>query len=145
MKLRNCCLFRRLDSNALVCDCDMMWLADMLKEKHGYTQAAATCEYPHSLQGRSLMSINKDDFHCGMHAFFCCCCYIVIICVICLQKLTVFLAHMKSLVNVWPLGLSVVCDSKTLPSAFSRRLEGQDPLKLAMIITSIELYTERPP
>ena len=51
-----------------------MWLADMLKEKHGYTQAAATCEYPHSLQGRSLMSINKDDFHCGMRGFvlFCC-------------------------------------------------------------------------
>ena len=46
-----------------------MWLADMLKEKHGYTQAAATCEYPHSLQGRSLMSINKDDFHCGMRGF----------------------------------------------------------------------------
>ncbi|KAK7488478.1 hypothetical protein BaRGS_00020263, partial [Batillaria attramentaria] len=54
----------RLDSNALVCDCDMMWLADMLKENHGYTQAAATCEYPQSLQGRSLMSINKEDFHC---------------------------------------------------------------------------------
>ncbi|KAL8583777.1 hypothetical protein ACOMHN_036412 [Nucella lapillus] len=54
----------RLDSNALVCDCDMMWLADMLKEKHGYTQAAATCQYPQSLQGRSLMTIDKDDFHC---------------------------------------------------------------------------------
>ncbi|XP_076462560.1 peroxidasin-like isoform X2 [Babylonia areolata] len=54
----------RLDSNALVCDCDMMWLADMLKEKHGYTQAAATCQYPQNLQGRSLMSISKDDFHC---------------------------------------------------------------------------------
>ncbi|XP_070195291.1 peroxidasin-like isoform X2 [Littorina saxatilis] len=54
----------RLDSNALVCDCDMMWLADMLKEKHGYTQAAATCEFPQNLQGRSLMTINKDDFRC---------------------------------------------------------------------------------
>lgn len=54
----------RLDSNALVCDCDMMWLADMLKEKHGYTQAAATCEYPQSLHGRSLMTVDKPDFHC---------------------------------------------------------------------------------
>lgn len=54
----------RLDSNALVCDCDMMWLADMLKENHGITQAAATCEYPQSLQGRSLVSISKEDFHC---------------------------------------------------------------------------------
>ncbi|XP_046346605.2 peroxidasin-like isoform X1 [Haliotis rufescens] len=54
----------RLDSNALVCDCQLMWLSDMLKEKHGYTQAAATCQFPSKLQGRSLMSISQDDFHC---------------------------------------------------------------------------------
>ncbi|XP_050402134.1 peroxidasin [Patella vulgata] len=54
----------RLDSNALVCDCQLMWLANMLKEKHGYTQAAATCQFPEKLQGRSLMSISQDDFHC---------------------------------------------------------------------------------
>ncbi|XP_041357097.1 peroxidasin-like isoform X2 [Gigantopelta aegis] len=59
----------RLDSNALVCDCELIWLSDMLKEKHGYTQAAATCEFPSSLQGRSLMSISKHDFHCKKPRF----------------------------------------------------------------------------
>ncbi|KAH9490877.1 hypothetical protein Btru_034171 [Bulinus truncatus] len=54
----------RLDSNSLMCDCDMMWLADMLKEKQGFTQAAVTCKYPSKFQGRSLMSIAKEDFNC---------------------------------------------------------------------------------
>ncbi|XP_013398080.1 peroxidasin isoform X2 [Lingula anatina] len=54
----------RLDSNALVCDCQMMWLAEMLKDKRGSTQAAATCEYPAKLQGKSIMSVEKGDFHC---------------------------------------------------------------------------------
>ncbi|BFY99802.1 hypothetical protein BsWGS_02841 [Bradybaena similaris] len=54
----------RLDSNSLVCDCDMMWLADMLKEKSTHTQAAVICKYPSKFQGRSLMSIAKEDFHC---------------------------------------------------------------------------------
>ncbi|XP_055887034.1 peroxidasin homolog [Biomphalaria glabrata] len=54
----------RLDSNSLMCDCDMMWLADMLKEKQGFTQAAVICKYPSKFQGRSLMAISKEDFHC---------------------------------------------------------------------------------
>ncbi|KAL5015945.1 hypothetical protein ScPMuIL_005534 [Solemya velum] len=54
----------RLDSNALVCDCQMLWLAEMLKDQHGDTQAAATCEFPENLQGRSLMSITSEDFNC---------------------------------------------------------------------------------
>ncbi|XP_059149392.1 peroxidasin homolog [Physella acuta] len=54
----------RLDSNSLMCDCDMMWLADMLKEKDGYTQASVICKYPSKLQGRSLLSISKEDFNC---------------------------------------------------------------------------------
>ncbi|MGH0131287.1 UNVERIFIED_CONTAM: hypothetical protein FKN15_046242 [Acipenser sinensis] len=37
----------RLDSNGLVCDCELMWLAELMKEyaKNGNTQAA-TCEHP---------------------------------------------------------------------------------------------------
>ncbi|CAL1540332.1 unnamed protein product [Lymnaea stagnalis] len=54
----------RLDSNSLMCDCDMMWLADMLKEKDGITQAAVTCKYPSKFQGRSILSISKEDFNC---------------------------------------------------------------------------------
>uniref|UniRef100_A0A4D5R9E2 Peroxidasin n=1 Tax=Scolopendra viridis TaxID=118503 RepID=A0A4D5R9E2_SCOVI len=54
----------RLDSNALICDCKMMWLARMLKDKSTTTQAAATCEYPTSLQGKALTAIKESDFHC---------------------------------------------------------------------------------
>ncbi|ESO94459.1 hypothetical protein LOTGIDRAFT_161151 [Lottia gigantea] len=60
----------RLDSNALVCDCGIMWLAKMLKEKTGFTQAAATCEFPANLQGRSLMSVAEDDFHCTVGLYY---------------------------------------------------------------------------
>ncbi|GIY20735.1 peroxidasin [Caerostris darwini] len=54
----------RLDSNALICDCEIMWLAEMLKEKQGETQAAVTCEYPLTLQGKPLMALNNNDLLC---------------------------------------------------------------------------------
>lgn len=54
----------RLDSNALVCDCDIMWLREMLQEKRSSTQAAVTCYQPANLRGRSLMSIPKEYFSC---------------------------------------------------------------------------------
>ncbi|RZF34069.1 hypothetical protein LSTR_LSTR015502 [Laodelphax striatellus] len=54
----------RLDSNALVCDCEMMWLAKLLQEKRQVTQAAATCQFPTTMEGRSLAEINDNDFHC---------------------------------------------------------------------------------
>lgn len=52
---------RRLDSNALVCDCGMMWLSDMLKD--GHLQAAVTCDQPSSMAGQSLVSV-LDDIVC---------------------------------------------------------------------------------
>lgn len=55
----------RLDSNALICDCELIWLAQMLKDNHAHTQAIATCDYPGNLKGRSLMSINTDEFNCN--------------------------------------------------------------------------------
>lgn len=54
----------RLDSNALICDCELIWLAQMLKDNHARTQAIATCDYPGRLKGISLMSINTDEFDC---------------------------------------------------------------------------------
>ncbi|XP_074062925.1 putative oxidoreductase PXDNL isoform X5 [Macrotis lagotis] len=56
----------RLDSNALVCDCDLTWLGQLLKDyaQTGHTQAAATCEYPRNLQGRSIASLTADEFNC---------------------------------------------------------------------------------
>ncbi|XP_021933010.1 peroxidasin isoform X6 [Zootermopsis nevadensis] len=54
----------RLDSNALICDCEMMWLVQMLQEKLRGTQAAATCQYPVVMQGKSLTAMTETDFHC---------------------------------------------------------------------------------
>lgn len=59
-----CCCVRRLDSNALVCDCEMMWLAHLLREKQDSTQAAATCQYPADMEGKPLANIADNDFHC---------------------------------------------------------------------------------
>uniref|UniRef100_A0A8C3TFJ7 Peroxidasin like n=1 Tax=Chelydra serpentina TaxID=8475 RepID=A0A8C3TFJ7_CHESE len=57
----------RLDSNALVCDCELMWLAELIKEytRNGSTQAAATCEYPKRLQGRPVASLVVEEFNCA--------------------------------------------------------------------------------
>uniref|UniRef100_A0A4W3JWJ6 Uncharacterized protein n=1 Tax=Callorhinchus milii TaxID=7868 RepID=A0A4W3JWJ6_CALMI len=56
----------RLDSNGLVCDCELMWLAELLKNyaQNSQTQAAATCEYPRKLQGRSVASVTTEEFNC---------------------------------------------------------------------------------
>ncbi|XP_078456569.1 peroxidasin homolog [Lampetra planeri] len=57
----------RLDSNRLVCECDLKWLSNLLKSilKHGNGQAAATCEQPASLYGRTLVSLTAEEFDCG--------------------------------------------------------------------------------
>ncbi|XP_012818358.1 peroxidasin isoform X1 [Xenopus tropicalis] len=56
----------RLDSNALHCDCEILWLADLLKiySESGNAQAAATCEYPRRLQGRSVSTITPSELNC---------------------------------------------------------------------------------
>uniref|UniRef100_H2S2E8 Peroxidasin n=1 Tax=Takifugu rubripes TaxID=31033 RepID=H2S2E8_TAKRU len=56
----------RLDSNALSCDCELLWLADLLKQyaESGNAQAAATCDYPSQLQGRSVATLTAEELHC---------------------------------------------------------------------------------
>lgn len=43
----------------------MMWLAKLLQEKQSTTQAAATCQYPDNMEGKSLMNVSENDFHCS--------------------------------------------------------------------------------
>ena len=61
------CVCRRLDSNALNCDCELLWLADLLKQyaESGNAQAAATCDYPSRLQGRSVATLTAEELNCG--------------------------------------------------------------------------------
>ncbi|KAH0619253.1 hypothetical protein JD844_019132 [Phrynosoma platyrhinos] len=56
----------RLDSNALLCDCDLIWLAELLNKYaiQGNAQTAATCENPRELQGRSIVTLTTQEFHC---------------------------------------------------------------------------------
>ncbi|ODM97862.1 Peroxidasin [Orchesella cincta] len=53
----------RLDSNALICDCSIMSLAQMLAE-HPDAEAAAYCEQPLSMHGKSVMTINDLGIRC---------------------------------------------------------------------------------
>uniref|UniRef100_A0A1A8LEU1 Peroxidasin homolog n=2 Tax=Nothobranchius pienaari TaxID=704102 RepID=A0A1A8LEU1_9TELE len=56
----------RLDSNALNCDCELLWLADLLKQyaESGNAQAAATCDTPSRLQGRSVATLTAQELNC---------------------------------------------------------------------------------
>ncbi|KAJ7988928.1 hypothetical protein DPEC_G00314270 [Dallia pectoralis] len=56
----------RLDSNTLNCDCELLWLADLLKQyaESGNAQAAATCDYPGRLQGRSVATLTAEELNC---------------------------------------------------------------------------------
>jgi hypothetical protein len=45
----------------------MMWLVQMLQDKLKGTQAAATCQYPIAMKGKSLTSMTETDFHCSKY------------------------------------------------------------------------------
>ncbi|KAK4877721.1 hypothetical protein RN001_010227 [Aquatica leii] len=52
----------RLDSNALVCDCKMAWLVNLIKEKQ--IHVAASCKYPQEMYGKSLKGMKMSEMHC---------------------------------------------------------------------------------
>ncbi|KAJ8305368.1 hypothetical protein KUTeg_015913 [Tegillarca granosa] len=54
----------RLDLNPLRCDCDMLWLAEKLRQSQSRIQAAATCRQPRRFQGRALSSITSSNLEC---------------------------------------------------------------------------------
>lgn len=59
---------RRLDANAFICDCQMMWLTQLLKDK-GQGQSAATCEAPANMQGKVLTSLTNQELDCSEHFY----------------------------------------------------------------------------
>lgn len=59
----------RLDSNALICDCAMLWFVRMLAE-HSQMSIAATCYEPAEATGTSLAAMKEKDFHCRKFYIF---------------------------------------------------------------------------
>lgn len=52
----------RLDHNALVCNCDLAWFAEMLNSNS--VQGSAICKYPQEMYGKSLKDMSPSDLHC---------------------------------------------------------------------------------
>ena len=69
------CVIRRLDSNALVCDCNMVWLARMIKNKQAVADFDVTCRHPGQTEGHDLMNLSEQDLRCRkyLHVFECDC------------------------------------------------------------------------
>lgn len=61
---------RRLDSNQLVCDCDLVWLATLLRRTPN-TETAATCHEPAKLKNRPLVRLTPRDLNCSKYSFIC--------------------------------------------------------------------------
>lgn len=53
----------RLDSNALVCDCSLLWMVRMLAN-HSDMSVVATCYEPATVTGTSLAAMSEKDFKC---------------------------------------------------------------------------------
>lgn len=61
-------MLRHLDSNALVCDCDLRSLGEFMQDyaQNGQTQATATYEYLRGCKD-TVTSVTEEEFSCGMY------------------------------------------------------------------------------
>lgn len=55
----------RLDGNALVCDCALLWLLQLAQTG---LRLDATCHAPEAVAGAALASIELKDFHCRAYS-----------------------------------------------------------------------------
>lgn len=56
---------RRLDSNPLVCDCNLKWLRTFVTSATHLMEVAATCLEPAELSGIAISEVEPQDFGCG--------------------------------------------------------------------------------
>lgn len=66
-----------LNTSSLLCDCHMQWLGPWLIDNQFQESVSAVCAHPTSLLGRSVQSINLEEFVCGLSPFFIIAIYIV--------------------------------------------------------------------
>ncbi|XP_058860112.1 peroxidasin homolog isoform X2 [Acipenser ruthenus] len=61
----------RLDSNALICDCELAWLVELLREyeQRGSVPAGAICVHPSNLQGLPVTAVPIHEFSCIKPSF----------------------------------------------------------------------------
>lgn len=53
----------RLDSNDLICDCKIVWLIDVLKQKG--LHSTADCRNPDYMYGKQLVRLDMNELNCG--------------------------------------------------------------------------------
>ncbi|XP_015185112.1 PREDICTED: peroxidasin [Polistes dominula] len=53
----------RLDSNELICDCNVLWLVERMEERPT-DEMSAVCKYPNEMKGKALKTMTSKDFHC---------------------------------------------------------------------------------
>lgn len=55
----------RLDGNYITCDCSLLWLTKVLKEKPFAIETAIICKYPEKFNGKNVKDLNESDLDCS--------------------------------------------------------------------------------
>uniref|UniRef100_A0A8C9S7W3 Leucine rich repeats and immunoglobulin like domains 2 n=1 Tax=Scleropages formosus TaxID=113540 RepID=A0A8C9S7W3_SCLFO len=53
-----------MNTSSLLCDCQLQWLAQWLKEHHFEQSVTAVCAHPASLLGHSILSLSPEELVC---------------------------------------------------------------------------------
>lgn len=59
-------IFRLLNTSSLLCDCQLKWLPHWLFHSRLQDTVNVICAHPEWLAGRSILSVNTEDFVCGL-------------------------------------------------------------------------------
>jgi len=61
------CFCRILNTSSLLCDCQLKWLPQWLTDSRLQQAVNVSCAHPEWLAGQSLLSVDPDDFVCGLY------------------------------------------------------------------------------
>ena len=56
---------RRLNSSSLLCDCQLSWLTQWLRNNGFESTVSASCGFPESLVGTSILEVKPEQLECG--------------------------------------------------------------------------------